>query len=131
MKDLLLNGMEWDQFLLYTSVALLGAFVYLARKVYNAIKTDENTPFKFSWKHLIKGMIKLVVALLLIPLIITNFEQIAPFVMKHLFSVPKELNIPTDITVVSAFITGFLMDYLVHKIFKVKLFDKGISKITP
>jgi len=126
VQELFLNGMPVGEFFFYMLMAVSGAFLYLCARMYNAIKVDASTPFKFSWRYTIKGFIKLLATVLLLPLIITHFSEIVPVLLKYVLNVEIET---VELTVTSAIITGFFIDYLVRRIFKIKSLNTVVNKI--
>ena len=78
LLDTLLNGMDISLFIAYFLIALFGVLVKFLVDVSKAIKTDRETPDKFSWKHFfsLSAIIRWIVNILLLPVVITQSQKI-------------------------------------------------------
>jgi len=129
---ILLNGMPLAEFWVWYAVALAGAFVYLMSKVYHAINRDPDTPNTFSWRHLSRGLIKFIVAMILIPWGVIYYSDIFPILVDMVTMdslLPEGVQLNAEINGFSAFLVGLGIDYGVHKVLKVaKQVKKNESK---
>lgn len=112
---MLLNDMPLNKFIVLMVWASAGALLFLIFRIINAIKTDASTPYKFSWRHMSKGLLKLLAALILIPWILIFSDETIPLLLKFVFSWPENFKIPADINGYSAFLIGLLIDAAIHK----------------
>ena len=113
---LLLDGMPVGEFFLWLGVGIGGALCYLIFRMINAISTDPETPYHFSWRHTIRGFLKLLVAFMMLPIIIVSFDEVMPWLLKILFALPDGIGVPIELNLFWAFLVGLMMDIGVHKI---------------
>ncbi len=128
VKILLLNNMPVKEFLVFYGMALLGALVFLFTKIIMAIEKDSSTPREFSWKHTLRGFLKFIIAMIVLPWAVIWFEDYAPIFMKVLFTFPEngDSHLNIGLNAGSAFLMGMSIDALVHTLLKNKF-----KKFTP
>ena len=121
LKDILLNGMETDTFILYYVIALVGVFLFFMGRVYGAINLDPKTSFTWNWRHFWAGTIKVMATMLLLPLVIIYFSDFGPW----MFDLSEGSTI--DLNAKSAFLTGIGIDGMIIRIFKLINSGKAIA----
>jgi hypothetical protein len=80
--EILLNGMSFEKFIGFYLIGATGALMFFLSSVYNAIKKDITTPMNFSWKYFMRGMIRIILALISLSFAIVYFSDFS----KHLFN---------------------------------------------
>ena len=125
VKQILLNGLTVPEFLVLYGAAIAGAFVLLLIKMIKAIGKDARTPNKFSWRYTLKGFLKFLIAMIILPWLIIWFEDYAPVFMETLFFLPdygaESSHLSIELNWGSAFLVGMGIDGIIHKILKKKL----------
>jgi len=89
IKQGFLNGMEFSEFIILYIWALMGALISFWRSVDKQIKTNSNTPNKWHWPSLWKGIKRTIITLIGIAVAIIYWD---PQVSQFLFSQSVELN---------------------------------------
>jgi uncharacterized membrane protein len=121
--QVLLNGMPIAEFVQFYIVAMIGVLFFFIGRVYGAINLDKSTPFEWSWRHFMRGFIKLIGTLVIVPLGIVYFKDFAPWVLDLGEGGVAELNGK------SALLWGMGADAAVQKIFKAINSGKQITNM--
>ena len=74
--------MSFEKFIGFYLIGATGALMFFLSSVYNAIKKDITTPMNFSWKYFMRGMIRIILALISLSFAIVYFSDFS----KHLFN---------------------------------------------
>jgi hypothetical protein len=100
VTKLLLNGMPFSEFIVFYVWAFIGAMLLFWISVGKAIKKDPETPDRWSWMHLWKGVCKIPLTMVIMAVAIIFWEQIS----KIMFDSETDI----ELTMWSAFfIVGF------------------------
>ena len=133
--EYLLNGMPMNEFKSWFILAMGGAFLFLVIrliKVFGPEKlTKVKTP-KWNWKYFFRGFLKLLATFLFAPWIILYFDDVVPTIFEFLFTMGStnatgsvHQHITMELNGLSAFLTGFSIDMITHRISKTKFFNNG------
>jgi TRAP-type C4-dicarboxylate transport system permease large subunit len=85
VTEILLNEMPLGQFIGFYLIGTVGALMFFLGNLYKGITQDISTPMKFSWKHFVKGFIRVVLALVTLAFGIIYFSDLS----QHLFSLSE------------------------------------------
>lgn len=92
MKTLLLNGMTIGHFFVYYLVGVFGiAYVFLGNLL-KAIESDPTTPRTFQWVYFVKGLIRVILALMSLAFGILYFSELMSYIMEVPEGVEVEIN---------------------------------------
>jgi hypothetical protein len=89
---LLLNGMPFREFIVYYLIGMVGALMFFLGNLYNAIGHDPDTPNKWSWRHFIKGAIRVFLSLTSLAFAIIYFKEFSPFLFNTTQSTVVDVN---------------------------------------
>ncbi|MDA3821741.1 MAG: hypothetical protein PF450_03885, partial [Bacteroidales bacterium] len=86
-------------------------------KKITAFTTAPYTPSKMQWEWtlLASGILKLLLATMFIPILVVSFDEIAPWAIKLLFSLPSDMPLPIHINAFWALLIGLTIDFTIHK----------------
>jgi hypothetical protein len=119
--EILLNGMSTTYFWAMFIMAFLGVIVMFTTDVIKAVKTDNTTPDKFSWKYmLITGAARIIAGLIILCVTIIYFGELSKMVFK--------IEIPLVMNGAVAFFIGIGIDAIVKKVVSFGKFS--FNKIT-
>ena len=126
----LLNGMPLAVFMKWFIIAMAGALFYLIIRIIITLGPVGPKAPGWSWRHFFRGFLKLVATIFVSPLLILYFEDFAPILMEIFFKMGEPVGGEHDHVAValngaSAFMMGFSIDYMTHKISKSKYFKNG------
>lgn len=122
MQSILLNGMPIGVFLAYYLVGVFGiAFLFLSNLL-KAIESDPSTPRTFKWIYFIKGLVRLVLALMALAFGIVYFSEL----MGYIAEVPEGAEV--EITGFSALLVGISVDQLSKKLVSLSLSSYKVVK---
>ena len=123
MQAILLNGMPLGEFVAYYLVGVVGIAFFFLSNLLTAIESDPNTPGTFRWVYFIRGLIRVVLALMALGLGIIYFSELMQFIME----VPEGADV--EINGFSALLLGIGVDGLSKKLVSVSIGGyQGIKK---
>ncbi len=107
---ILLDDMPIARFIAFYIIALVGMFIFFAIQVNKAVKTNPNTPSKFSWKRLfsVTTVIRLVASILALAFAVVYYEELLVMIFN--------VEIAGPINAVGALILGVSIDKIVDGI---------------
>lgn len=104
--EIWLDGMSVGRFLAMYLAACAGMIIFFLDDVSKGIRKNPETPQGFSWKHFIKGMIRLIINLITLFFVIVNYKDI----METIFQAQATLN------GASALVAGISIDAIVKRL---------------
>lgn len=123
MQAVILNGMPLGQFVAYYLVGVFGIAFFFLSNLLKAIETDPTTPRTFQWIYFVKGLIRVVLALMALAFGIVYFSEL----MGYIVDVPQGAEV--EITGFSALLVGISVDQLSKKLVSLSIGSyKGIQK---
>lgn len=105
-----------EEFLAYLLVSYLGVIAWVLVKSIRAMRRDPDTPDSFSARLFFVGILRTILSLLILPWAVVYFSDLVPFILKFLLTLPEGMEVPAEINGFSAFILGFVVDYLIDKL---------------
>lgn len=108
IHELILNGMPFNQFLVFYGFALAGSISFFLWSLYKAISNDASTPFHFEWKHMIKGAIRVILTIFILAIAIIFWDKVSMFLFTS--------DAPVELNGWSAVLLGVLSDRLMEVI---------------
>lgn len=99
----------------------------------NGIKKDPSTPYRWSWRHSIKGLFRFIGSLLLMALVVARFPEASKVLVD--VQVPAGIDFNVGITIFTSAMFGFNIDVIWKKFVGVSfkhaptVMNKGMSMV--
>lgn len=119
ITKLLLSGITPFEFKWLFLVGITGIIVRFLVNLYQGIKKDTGTPYKFQFKFLLKGVIRLIISLVFLALIIARFQEFSDKFVDIEFTAPTRLaegvETVAGLTIWTSFFIGLGIDEIVKR----------------